>query len=319
MNSFQVKGLSPSGGFSQTVYLDQQYIIAAPETPLTQETISALGEWGFANVLCDGEPVEIIPAAKKANENPATDRLKTGGKDKKQEVDSFFVSLTQFVEKLFVEAAENEKIRFDTVIEKIRNSYSFLRENRSFIMQEMRYTDTGEENHRAFHSARTAVIAINTGIYLNLPQYQRIDLGVAGLVHDIGLTNIGTAIPPRIFEKGREITETERKILYAHPVRGYSILKASNFPPAITNAIIEHHEREDGSGYPRKITGNKISPYGKIIALACSYEELSAKRSGRESDNGYTQTEDLLKNQKKLYDETVVRALVNSLIPKKIG
>jgi len=87
----------------------------------------------------------------------------------------------------------------------------------------------------------------------------------------------------------------------------------------VTLAALEHHERENGSGYPRKLTGDKISLYAKIIAVACSYEALSTKRPYKEAKDGYTGMLELLKNEGKKYDDVVVRALVYSLSLYPIG
>jgi HD-GYP domain-containing protein (c-di-GMP phosphodiesterase class II) len=87
----------------------------------------------------------------------------------------------------------------------------------------------------------------------------------------------------------------------------------------ISVAALEHHERENGSGYPRHLNGDKISLYAKIIAVACSYEALSSKRPHKEAKDGYTGMLELLKNEGKQYDDTVVRALVFSLSIYPIG
>jgi HD-GYP domain-containing protein (c-di-GMP phosphodiesterase class II) len=96
-------------------------------------------------------------------------------------------------------------------------------------------------------------------------------------------------------------------------------LKSFDFPLTVTLAALEHHERENGSGYPRKLPGERISLYAKIIAVACSYEALSAQRPHKEAKDGYTGMLELLKNEGKQYDDTVVRALVYSLSIYPIG
>ena len=318
MKNYPVKGISPLSNFSETVYLDRQYIIAALGTPVTQETISALSEWGFADVLCDGEPAAFVPpsATQTAQESRAGDLSSPDFQQKKQEVENFYAMLIKFVEKLFSDAAKKNKIRFDMVLEKVKSIYGFIRENRRFMMQVMPYTKSEDEkNHVATHSAHAAVIAIDIGTYLKLPQYQRIELGVAALVHDIGRI----MLPPELYEDGKVLTEAEKKLIYTHPIHSYNIIKTSNFPPLITAAVIAHHEREDGLGYPRKLAGERISLYARIIAAASTYEELTAKRPRSEAQDGYTETVELLRNKEKVYDETVIKALVNSLSEYPIG
>jgi HD-GYP domain-containing protein (c-di-GMP phosphodiesterase class II) len=99
----------------------------------------------------------------------------------------------------------------------------------------------------------------------------------------------------------------------------FNLLKSFDFPLVISLAALEHHERENGSGYPQKLTSEKISFYAKIIAVACSYEALSSQRPHKEAKDGHTGMLELLKNERKQYDDTVVRALVFSLSIYPIG
>jgi HD-GYP domain-containing protein (c-di-GMP phosphodiesterase class II) len=126
-------------------------------------------------------------------------------------------------------------------------------------------------------------------------------------------------LPPAVYMNKRGLSEEERKAILAHPTLGYNILKSFNLPLAVIIPALEHHERENGEGYPRQLTGDKISLYSKIIAVACSYEALSSKRPHKEAKDGYTGMLELLKNEGKQYDDTVVRALVFSLSIYPIG
>jgi HD-GYP domain-containing protein (c-di-GMP phosphodiesterase class II) len=135
------------------------------------------------------------------------------------------------------------------------------------------------------------------------------------LLHEIGMIKL----PPQIYLNKRSLSPQERKAILTHPVLSFNILKSFDFPLTISLAALEHHERENGSGYPQKLTGNKISLYAKIIAVACSYEALTNNRPHKDAKDGYTGMIDLLKNEGKQYDDTIVRALVYSLSIYPIG
>lgn len=95
-------------------------------------------------------------------------------------------------------------------------------------------------------------------------------VALAALFHDIGLLHID----PQLLEPSHVMTAAERRHLYAHPLTAYLLLcEFSELPRPIANAVLEHHERMDGSGYPRGLAGEKISRYGQILAVA----ELAAK------------------------------------------
>jgi HD-GYP domain-containing protein (c-di-GMP phosphodiesterase class II) len=142
-----------------------------------------------------------------------------------------------------------------------------------------------------------------------------IELGVAALVHEVGMLKL----PTHMYLSQRPLTAPEQKAIMTHPILGYSMLKSLDFPLATCLAALEHHERENATGYPRRLTGEKISLYSKIIAVACSYEALSSKRPHKEAKDGHTGMLELLKNDGKQYDDTIVKALVLSLSIYPIG
>lgn len=172
-----------------------------------------------------------------------------------------------------------------------------------------------KKSYIATHSVRSTIIAIIIGTYLKLPGPRLLELGIAAIVHEAGMLKL----PSAIYMNERPLTPAEQKAIVTHPVLGYSLLKSLDFPLPICLAALEHHERECGAGYPRRLTGDKISLYSKIIAVACSYEALSSKRPHKEEKDGYTGMLELLKNEGKQYDDTVVKALVLSLSIYPIG
>lgn len=172
-----------------------------------------------------------------------------------------------------------------------------------------------DKNYVAAHSVRSTIVAVIIGSYLKLPNHRLIELGVAALLHEVGMLKL----PSQLYLSDKVLNPQEKKAIATHPVLGYSILKNFDFPLPICLAALEHHERENGIGYPRHLQGEKISLYSKIIAVACSYEALSTKRPHKEAKDGYTVMLELLKNEGKMYDDTIVKALVISLSVYPIG
>jgi HD-GYP domain len=115
------------------------------------------------------------------------------------------------------------------------------------------------------------------------------------------------------------LSPQEKKSITAHPVLGYNLLKERLVPLAVCLAALEHHERVNGSGYPRALTGEKISLYSKIIMVACSFDAVTANRPYKQAKDGHSGMVDILKNEGKQYDDLVIRALVVSLSIFPIG
>jgi HD-GYP domain-containing protein (c-di-GMP phosphodiesterase class II) len=171
------------------------------------------------------------------------------------------------------------------------------------------------EDYLIDHTVKSTIIALIIGFYIKLPPHRLIELGVAALFHEIGMIKL----PAKVYLNPRSLSPLEQKMIYTHPVLGYNALKANDFPLAVSVPALEHHERENGSGYPRRLTSDKISLYSKIIAVACSYDAISSHRPHREARDGYAGMLELLKNEGKQYDDTIIRALVYSLSIYPIG
>jgi HD-GYP domain-containing protein (c-di-GMP phosphodiesterase class II) len=236
--------------------------------------------------------------------------------DKIKRADAFYLSFHKYVENLFTHVAIKNELDFKSVAEKVKTACDMVREDRRFLMRAQKNIDPpAEQNYLATHAVRSTIISIIIGTYLKLPTHRLIELGVAALLHEIGMIKL----PPQIYLNKRDLSPQERKAILTHPVLSFNMLKAFDFPLVVSLAALEHHERENGTGYPQKLTSEKISLYAKIIAVACSYEALSSNRPHKEAKDGHTGMVELLKNEGKQYDDTVVRALVFSLSIYPIG
>ena len=104
-----------------------------------------------------------------------------------------------------------------------------------------------------------------------------------------------------------------------HPHTGFNILKDLEFPLSILLGVLEHHEKENGLGYPRHLPGNKITTYAKIISVACSFEAITAPREYKSERTTFDAMVEMLKNPNGQYDSTVIKALLYSLSLYPIG
>jgi HD-GYP domain-containing protein (c-di-GMP phosphodiesterase class II) len=318
MKNFSVKNIQPDSFFSQIVYLDSQFILAAPEMPFTQEMIKTLQEWEFSEVFSTGEAREdysVSSEEAETGEHLNNAAFLSDG-DKIKEAEAFYSAFQKYVENLFTQVAVKNELEFKPVAEKIKAACEIIRADRRFLLRVQKNTlSNPNDNYLASHAVKTTIISIIIGSYLKLPNYKLIELGVAALLHEIGMIKL----PPQIYLSKRSLQPQERKAILTHPVLGFNLLKSLDFPLAVNLAALEHHERENGSGYPQKLTSEKISLYAKIIAVACSYEALSSQRPHKEAKDGYMGMLELLKNEGKQYDDTIVRALVFSLSIYPIG
>jgi HD-GYP domain-containing protein (c-di-GMP phosphodiesterase class II) len=174
---------------------------------------------------------------------------------------------------------------------------------------------SSRQDYQVSHTVNSLILSVTMGSYLKFSEDQLTDLAVAALLHEAGMLHI----PPDVYLTGNPLTREERRAIVTHPILGFNILKSLNFPQSIRLAVLEHHERENGSGYPQRLTGNKIHLYAKIIAVACSFEAITAVRPYKDARDSHSGILDLLKNEGGRYDETAIRALICSLSIYPIG
>ena len=321
MNQYIIKNIPIDSFFSKSVHLDPKFILTAPEMPFTAELAKSLFNWEFREVISEGEPREdYVPEGGDAqiqNEMSDPNNLATmSDADKIQRAEKFYVSFSKYVETLLNDLTRKNELDFKSIAEKVKNACDFIREDRRFLMRALQNAEpAADQNYLSSHAMRSTIISIIIGSYLKLPSHRLIELGIAALLHEIGMLKL----PAHIYLNTRPLESQEKKAIITHPVLSYNMLKSYDFPLVISLAALEHHERENGSGYPQKLTSGKISLYAKILAVACSYEALSTKRPYKEAKDGYTGMLELLKNEGRQYDDAVVRALVFSLSIYPIG
>ena len=133
------------------------------------------------------------------------------------------------------------------------------------------------------HSLEVAIIALYLGRVSGLlDETNMCALSAAAVFHDIGVLHID----PAILDPAHEITDAERQHIYAHPITAFLILKEyPAYLPRIRIAVLEHHEREDGSGYPRSIGCQETSVHGRMLVLAEVLATLARKLSANGRDN----------------------------------
>lgn len=156
------------------------------------------------------------------------------------------------------------------------------------------------------HSKRVAEISRRIAVMMDLGQDDIEVLYRAALIHDIGKVNV----PPHILNKPEQLTDEEFEIIKEHPVTGAKLLKPMPSLESIVPAVLYHHERLDGSGYPEGLAGDAIPLFARIIAVADAYDAMTATRSYRDSISKETAVAELVKGSDTKFDAVVLGALI---------
>ncbi len=126
------------------------------------------------------------------------------------------------------------------------------------------------------HSIHVAILAGLMGKWLGMPRSQRKKLIISGLVHDVGKLRISNDI----LNKAGRLTSTELKLVRRHAELGYEMLRYGQLREEtdILMGVLQHHERNDGSGYPQGLKAPKIHKFGQILAIADMYDAMAANK-----------------------------------------
>jgi putative nucleotidyltransferase with HDIG domain len=136
-----------------------------------------------------------------------------------------------------------------------------------------------KDPYTAGHSERVARIAMALGYAMGLPRHRIEALRVAGNLHDIGKISV----PEEILNKAGRLTPEEFEQVKVHPETGFEILKDIPFQGPVAEIVLQHHERYDGTGYPRGLKQDEILLEARILSVADIYEALTSDRPYRQA------------------------------------
>ena len=158
--------------------------------------------------------------------------------------------------------------------------------------------------YTAGHQKRVAQLAGAIAGEMNRPYDEVRGIRLAALIHDIGKIQV----PSEILSKPGKLTEIEFELIKSHSQVGYDILKEIEFPWPIADIVYQHHERLDGSGYPRGLKGDEIMLQARIIAVADVVEAMSSHRPYRAALGTEEALAELKEKRGISYDPDVVDA-----------
>ena len=320
MNTLKLLELQPPLYFTEDVYIDKKFLLFTRESCFSDELKRLLSEWQFTVLYTKGTVTEENPQNtgntndEKSDTNdsvpPSTEQKLSG-----ELIEKTYQSFYAFTTEVYEAYRNRQSLNTENILAEMKKLCTFVQENRQAILILQAIMPYDVDNFLVTHSLRSAVFAIVVGIELKMQNHQLSELATAALMHEIGLIHISEDI----YSRAGELSDEERKYLHVHPVLSCKILKKARFPLPICLGTLDHHERENGSGYPQKLTSEKISLYGKIIAVVCSYETMIGERKYKKADDPATGLLNILRRETSQYDEEVLKAFLNALSFFPIG
>jgi HD-GYP domain len=321
MNTYPIEEVEDFSSFTQDVYLDKKFILLPDNIQFSAKLKEKLLEFSFTTVYSEGivevasdeddqEKNEIGEERKQEEDNVVVEDEKIV--EKRLELEKNCVSFLSFVSKVYSLYGSRQQFEVEVIFEKAKEFYQVVKEHKHEIIAFPKSTFEGIEPDLILHVVKTAIYSIIMAIQLKMPENRIVELIVAAILHKIGFLRI----PSQLYTEDRVLTDKELKTFKAHPVVAYRILKEAGFPITVCVGVLEHQEREDGSGYPQGLMSEKISIFGKILSVACSFEAAFNKRSNW---RGIDSILDVVRNANKQYNDIVLKSLLFSISIFPIG
>jgi putative nucleotidyltransferase with HDIG domain len=195
----------------------------------------------------------------------------------------------------------------------LQETLKILRRALGGTIQAIALTVEKKDPYTAGHQQRVSDLARAIATELRLPKQTIDGIRLAGSIHDIGKN----CVPADILSKPGKLTDHEFGIIKTHPEVGFEILRGIRFPWPIAKAILQHHERIDGSGYPSGLKGDNIIIEARVIAVADVVEAISSHRPYRPALGTSVALHEITKGRGVIYDADAVDACIRLLNEKK--
>ena len=200
MKTIPLSSLVPGTFFDQPVFLDGDYILLTPDSPVTAELVKRLQKWRYLEVATDGAARTTPRSLSRATSASSAPQTFDEGIQENEQVKAargFHATFTAFTEGLFSKFTQDNVLNLAQVTESIKTAIQMVHENRDFLL---RFLDVGADADRYLitHAVNSTILALAIGDYMKAPPHRLIELGQACLLHEIGMLKLpgGPAAPP---------------------------------------------------------------------------------------------------------------------------
>lgn len=346
MNLIYTNDLKPGQVFSAPVFTDGDYMLVTEMKPLRQKDIDVLLTWGIDYVKTKGSLV-CIDTLKEDSD------LSTDAKDAIKVLEAELAKVLDEIDEPDVQPPKKKgTVRFSisdvrqntgpyreykNLIEKLNAIFTSLKSGADVEMRSVEgICDKLLEDLREYHdkfigfilggevtgnelaksSVNSAILSALMAQELKLPNHKIHNVVSGALLHDVGMLRLSRGIT----EKKGGLSEAELEQIKSHPLHTSKIVTKELFGPHEVNLIaLHHHERWDGKGYPDKLMGNSIDIGARIVSVADAFEAMVSKKSYRNSMVGYQAIKNLLADNARRFDPTVISAFTKIMGIYPIG
>lgn len=233
-------------------------------------------------------------------------------------------------EGIFIEDVVNEQVRLETAskLETIVSKNGNFAEMKPLIYNivdsiilnsEVVLNMSSLRTHHEYtysHCVNVGILSASVGAKLNLDREKLVQLGIAGMLHDIGKKDI----PIELLDKKDKLSVEEFETLKEHPENGFKMLLNTRGISSVSKVgVLQHHERFDGTGYPKGLKGKEITEFGRILAVADTYDAMTSDRAYRSAISPSETMEYLMGDGNRLYDFDIIECFMKCIAIYPVG
>ncbi len=209
---------------------------------------------------------------------------------------------------MFAEARMGKALPMGDMAELVDEINESVARNGSALLSLVRLKSKNDYTY--LHSVAVCALMIALARQLDLPEHLVSELGIAGLLHDVGKI----AIDNSVLNKPGRLTDAEFDLMKTHPLRGWEMLRTSGITDEITLDVCRHHhERMDGAGYPDRLSGDALSLYARMGAVCDVYDAVTSIRCYKQAWEPAEALRKMASWQKGHFDEKIFQAFVKTV------
>ncbi|MEN6564689.1 MAG: HD-GYP domain-containing protein [Veillonellales bacterium] len=292
----------PGMELAKPVLTDEGKIALSEGTYLNAGLIIRLKHWGIMSL----DIRELAPDDAEERNKPSPSQ---------QKFYSDYDKTVDTVKKSFQLIRDSNTVPFEECQKLVDKDMELILESPGVINHLHMVNRQGDE-YTFHHSVNVAVVAGVLGKWLEYDQNEINNLMLAGLLHDIGKVKV----PLKIVNKPAKLSVAEMEIMKQHTIYGYQLIRdIPNISQKLLLAVLQHHERMDGCGYPFQIKGDRIHPYARIIAIADMYDAMTSDRVYQPKTTPFNVVELIVKEMFNKLDPAICTIFLNNVRDYFIG
>ncbi|MCL2601856.1 MAG: HD-GYP domain-containing protein [Treponema sp.] len=315
MKKIAVKDIQEGTVFSEPVYIEGKNLFATAGEAVRKKDLLRLHSWGVTEVETEGHPVafsaqaaEFLSDEGRAAQNGASGTTSPEARrnylDWIERIDIICSSISK-CEPVQARAVNDIASQIMLAVKESENAFV------SFVL------GGGIQSHHFAKSLiNTTILAALIAMKMKLSANKIMSIVTAGLLHDVGMLRL----PDSLVHKKGSLSTTERLRIHSHTLLTYTIvMKELVYPADIGLIVLQHHERWDGEGYPRRLSGKAIDIGARIVAVADAFEAMISHKAYRNPIMGYQAMKNLLADNLRHFDPDVIKAFIQTMGIYPIG